>query len=70
MEIKWTNGQRSAPIHTPRSPMTEDGYLLPARQGGIYWFEMVLRYDLIIRNNSRKDIYNLTVLRNNTGLKW
>lgn len=68
MEIRWANGLSESPMLTQRSPQDDEGNFLIER-GGLYWFVIHHDFDLIIRNNSVINAYNLKVFVDSHNLE-
>lgn len=69
--IKYS--QRSPPCIIPNiSPMDKSGKYFIHEVGGFYHFEIKKKYDLIIRNNSKNNAYDLAIymLKNNYPLSF
>jgi hypothetical protein len=60
LEMLYTGGFRSDPKIGSNSPKTEEGYYL-IEKGGKYIFIIKWNYELIIRNNSIQNAYNVNV---------
>ena len=68
LELTGEGGFRSPPgLIRDVSPKTEDGTAYLMEIGGIYLFSIKRNFDLIIRNNSKNNAYNLLIYKSNTS---
>lgn len=70
-ELKHTGSNRGPSVMVPSlSPQNAEGYYLP-QENGIFHYEFEHTYDLIIRNNSTQNAYNVKVYaEKNYSLKF
>ena len=68
MEMTGNGGFRSPPgLIRDISPKTEDGDAYVIEIGGTYLFNVKRNFDLIIRNNSKNNAYNILLFKSNTS---
>jgi hypothetical protein len=68
LELTGGGGYRSPPgMIMNMSPMDETGQYFIMQIGATYFFTVKKRYDLIIRNNSKNNAYNLNLYNLNTS---
>jgi hypothetical protein len=68
LELTGGNGFRSPPgLIKDISPKTEDGTAYVIEIGGTYLFNVRRNFDLVIRNNSKNNAYNILLYKSNTS---
>lgn len=68
LEMTGDGGYRSPPgLIRDVSPKTEDGTAYVMEIGGTYLFNIRRNFDLIIRNNSKNNAYNILLYKSNTS---
>lgn len=68
LELTGDGGFRSSPgLIRDVSPKTEDGTAYVMEIGGTYLFNVKRNFDLIVRNNSKNNAYNVLVFKSNTS---
>jgi hypothetical protein len=68
LEMTGDGGYRSSPgLIRDISPKTEDGTAYVMEIGGTYLFKIQRNFDLIIRNNSKNNAYNIFLYKSNTS---
>jgi hypothetical protein len=66
LELTGDGGSRSSPgLIRDISPKTEDGTAYVVEIGGIYLFNVKRNFDLIVRNNSKNNAYNVLIYKSN-----
>lgn len=64
IELVYDGGWRGAQqILADKSPRDEDGFYIQ-KKDGIYYYEVEHKYNLVIRNNSTNNAYNLKLFKN------
>ena len=68
LEMTGDGGFRSPPgLIRDISPKTEDGTAYVIEIGGTYLFNVKRNFDLILRNNSKNNAYNVLLFKSNTS---